>query len=205
MANINNLFVLLDKLGLNSKKISEATGISTGNISDWKNGRSLPTSAKLCAIADYLDCSIDYLLGRTDNPNVNTEPFYQPEPANIIQIPLSSNKASAGDGYDLFDETQDYIDIDINVYPKANLAISIFGNSMLPRYSDGDIVLIHIQPVLENGQIGIFIVDGKGYIKKFQRSDNGNITLVSINPMYPNIPISINNNFKVVGRVLYTL
>lgn len=71
MANINNLFTRIVELNLTAKKVSEATGISTGNLSDWKGGRCLPSADKLEKLADYLDCSIDYLLGRTDNPNIN--------------------------------------------------------------------------------------------------------------------------------------
>ena len=46
-------------------------GISSGNISDWKSGRSFPSAPKLDILANCLDCSVDYLLGRTDNPTVN--------------------------------------------------------------------------------------------------------------------------------------
>jgi len=71
MVNLDNFFKRIDDLGLTAKKVSEATGISTGNISDWKSGRSMPTANKLDLLATYLDCSVDYLLGRTDNPEVN--------------------------------------------------------------------------------------------------------------------------------------
>ena len=47
-----------------------AIGISKGNIAKWRNG-TVPTGDILSKIADYLDCSVDYLLGRTDNPKVN--------------------------------------------------------------------------------------------------------------------------------------
>lgn len=65
MINLNNLFSTIESKGLTASKVSADTGISTGNISDWKNGRSMPTAVKLDILADYLDCSIDYLLGRT--------------------------------------------------------------------------------------------------------------------------------------------
>ena len=32
---------------------------------------SMPKADNLARIADYLDCSVDYLLGRTDKPEVN--------------------------------------------------------------------------------------------------------------------------------------
>ena len=71
MVNLDNLFKRISERGLNAKKVSEATGISTDNISDWKSGRSMPTAIKLDILANYLDCSVDYLLGRTDNPEIN--------------------------------------------------------------------------------------------------------------------------------------
>lgn len=71
MVNLNNLFYRIDELGLTAKKVSDDTGISTGNISDWKSGRSMPSAVKLDILATYLKCSVDYLLGRTDNPDVN--------------------------------------------------------------------------------------------------------------------------------------
>lgn len=71
MVNLNNLFRRIKEQGLNPQKVSKATGISSGNIGDWKRGRSAPSASSLIVLADCLDCSIDYLLGRTDNPEVN--------------------------------------------------------------------------------------------------------------------------------------
>ncbi len=70
MVNLDNLFSRIKELGLTANKVSAETGISTGNISDWKNGRSMPTAIKLDILATYLGCSVDYLLGRTDCPDL---------------------------------------------------------------------------------------------------------------------------------------
>lgn len=50
--------------------IAKAIGLSTATATKWKNG-TIPNGEALIKIADYLDCSVDYLLGRTDNPDVN--------------------------------------------------------------------------------------------------------------------------------------
>lgn len=71
MVNLENLFHRISEQGLTPQKVARATGISPGNISDWKNGRSAPSASALIVLADCLDCSIDYLLGRTENPEVN--------------------------------------------------------------------------------------------------------------------------------------
>ena len=71
MVNLSNLFQRMNELNITSKKLSDSTGISTGNIGDWKYGRSKPGAESLISLAEYLDCSIDYLVGRTDVPEVN--------------------------------------------------------------------------------------------------------------------------------------
>lgn len=82
MVNLDNLFRRIMELGLNAKKLSDATGISTGNISDWKSGRSMPSAVKLDILADHLNCSVDYLLGRTECPDV----LAYDEQGNVIII-----------------------------------------------------------------------------------------------------------------------
>ena len=75
MVNLDNLFFRIKELNITAKKLSDDTGISSGNISDWKSGRSMPTALKLVILADYLGCSIDYLLGRTDDPESHIDKF----------------------------------------------------------------------------------------------------------------------------------
>ncbi len=45
--------------------------LSKNTLSSMLSGGSMPKSENLAKIADYLDCSVDYLLGRTDNPEIN--------------------------------------------------------------------------------------------------------------------------------------
>ena len=51
------------------KKLLEDVGLGFNTMSNMKT--SMPKADNLARIADYLDCSIDYLLGRTDNPEIN--------------------------------------------------------------------------------------------------------------------------------------
>lgn len=57
--------------GTKPNPVAKTIGISSGVVSKWKNTGSLPNGETLIKLADYLDCSVDYLLGRTDNPEVN--------------------------------------------------------------------------------------------------------------------------------------
>lgn len=59
-------------------KIAKDTNISQGLMGEYKQGKKIPTVQNLIKIADYLDCSIDYLVGRTDCPDV-AQPKQAPE------------------------------------------------------------------------------------------------------------------------------
>lgn len=63
MTKIPKLFEELEKQKITPAKLSADTGISPGNISDWKSGRSKPSAAKLAILSQYLNVSTDYLLG----------------------------------------------------------------------------------------------------------------------------------------------
>lgn len=72
MEHTERILKILEDRGITAYKVSKATGISVSLFSKW---RERPTSKiasqNLELIADYLDCSVDYLLGRTENPEVN--------------------------------------------------------------------------------------------------------------------------------------
>ena len=67
----NRFTNLLNERGITAYKVAKNSGISQGLMNEYKNGIKLPTIQNLVKIADYLDCSVDYLLGRTDNPEIN--------------------------------------------------------------------------------------------------------------------------------------
>lgn len=59
----SNNFIIKDML--------KECGLSKNALSTMTSGGSIPKSENLARIADYLNCSVDYLLGRTDNPGLS--------------------------------------------------------------------------------------------------------------------------------------
>ncbi len=59
---------LLQKHGLTAYKVSKLTGVTQSTLSDWKRGRSTPKTDTLQKIADYFGVSVDYLMGREEEP-----------------------------------------------------------------------------------------------------------------------------------------
>jgi repressor LexA len=68
----NDVFVkLLQERSITTYRLTKDTGISNGLITGWTQGGKTPSGENLTKLADYFDVSIDYLLGRTNNPKTN--------------------------------------------------------------------------------------------------------------------------------------
>ena len=121
-----------------------------------------------------------------------------PEERQIIYLPKSVLRASAGTG-NWLDEQQlvTVAVVDTPAARKANLIIEVDGDSMEPLYKSGDNVLVSTAAEVQIGDIGIFIADGNGYIKKL-----GEDRLVSVNPKYKDIIPTENSDYRCVGKVL---
>lgn len=57
------LYEICLKRGCRPNTVATAVGLSTATATKWKNGAT-PNGEALKKIADYLNCSVDYLLGR---------------------------------------------------------------------------------------------------------------------------------------------
>lgn len=55
--------------GISISHLSEMAGFGRNTVSHIKT--TMPKADKLAVIADHLGCSVDYLLGRTDVPEIN--------------------------------------------------------------------------------------------------------------------------------------
>lgn len=60
---------LAKEKGVSMKQLLKDVGLGFNTMSNMKT--SMPKADNLAKIADYLNCSVDYLLGRTDNPEIN--------------------------------------------------------------------------------------------------------------------------------------
>lgn len=53
---------------ITQKQAATAASVSERNYQDYEYGRVVPTATVLIALADYFDVSLDYLVGRSDDP-----------------------------------------------------------------------------------------------------------------------------------------
>ena len=59
------------KKGLTRNQLHEATELSNNALRDWELGDCIPNGKYLVILADYYGVSIDYIMCRTDNPEIN--------------------------------------------------------------------------------------------------------------------------------------
>lgn len=116
---------------------------------------------------------------------------------NLIPLRRSLQKASAGHGAYLGAEEFEIVYVDETpLTRRASFIIPVAGNSMQPLYNDGDQLLVERADDIDVGEIGIFTVNGDGYVKK-----RGQNELISLNKEYPNVPLTDDSwcNGRVIG------
>lgn len=129
--------------------------------------------------------------------------------SNIIKFPkdddtieiTASGVLSAGVGEFLDDSTKPFtVTVHKPVPSNYDYAFQINGHSMEPVYQDKQVVFVKKEDDYRDGQIIAAVMDGCAYLKKLSVVD-GEATLVSLNPQYPNIKVDKETGVKVLGVV----
>lgn len=107
--------------------------------------------------------------------------------------------ASAGTGMPLDGIAEaDYVYVRVSREScMADEIISVSGDSMMPTFRDGDMLLVEHTTSVDPGDIGVFVCAGEGYVKEYQKDG-----LHSHNPKYKTIRPSEDDNVRCIGRVL---
>ncbi len=223
-ANKWTLMELCEKL--NNKGID----IKHKAISAWESGVSyppLPAFFTLCEIFEIQDIYeelwgsnpfnplsllndegkskaleyIDLLLKDDKYKKALSQPSITPIPSPTGVIPLYDMPVSAGYGNFLEDSAFEEVPLDDTIPHGASFGVRISGDSMLPHYQDGQTVWVKAQSTLENGEIGIFLLNGNAYCKKFRNTNKGT-ALISLNKKYAPMSVTDPESFKIFGKVL---
>ncbi|HHX86723.1 MAG TPA: helix-turn-helix transcriptional regulator [Firmicutes bacterium] len=58
--------MLREKAGVSQQKIADMVGLTQQAVGKWENDKAEPDLATVTKLADFFDCSTDYLLGKTN-------------------------------------------------------------------------------------------------------------------------------------------
>ena len=192
---------LRKEMGLSQKSLSEHLGVTQQAVGKWETGRSSPEPATLARLAELLETSADYLLGISEQP---AEPAAPSLPYGESPIPVIGT-VRAGYGSLAFEE--DYgVEYACVKDPESYFYLVVKGDSMEPRIQDGDLALVHRQPTLENGDLGVMVFgEGEGTLKKYIQRGNA-VILQPFNPAYEEKVIRGEelNQLFIAGKVVET-
>ena len=215
----------ISQLELADELAKYGVNVSNAAISAWEKDSSVPNAnqflilCKLLGITDIYNEFIgfnpeDVLAKLNDKGKAKALEYisllllseqFQKKEATVIpfrrKIKWSLLASSAGTGEFLDDENFEIIEVEEEVPEEADFGLALNGDSMEPRYHDKQAVWVQKTDTLNNGEIGIFYLDGMTYCKQLKRDKSG-MFLVSLNSKYEPIKITADSTFKVFGRVL---
>lgn len=81
---------LREKTGMSQYAFAAAFGVAQSTVGSWEAGKREPNFETTQRLADFFDVSVDYLLGRTDNPSPIGEKAAAALPADMDYSDLSA-------------------------------------------------------------------------------------------------------------------
>lgn len=186
------LKTLRNQRRLSQAKLADKLGVSSSTIAMWESGQRRPKDYEtLELIADFFNVNMEVLLS---GERVATK------------IPVIG-RVVAGIPLDAIEEIIDYEEISEAMAKQGEFfALKVRGDSMEPKFSEGDVVIVRKQDDVESGEIAIVLVNGNEATLKRIKKFNGGINLISFNPAYDVFTYS-NEEIKtlpvrIIGKVV---
>lgn len=210
---------LREETGKSQGEVAKLIGVSRPAYVAYETGRSNP-SRKVKELSTLFNVTIDYILGKSDNPHGT--PFAGqipghfltfagqkvknevPPPADNIKIPIIGSVKCGYDGL-AYEYLDGYVMIDNTKHHGDIKAFRCRGDSMTGLgIFDGDIAIVRVQDDVDSGDLAIVIVnDDEGTLKRIRRQE-GAIILESANPAYPPKVFTGEsmNALRIIGKVV---
>lgn len=194
-----NLNHYIEKSQKTQKEIAEAIEVSPQTFNTWCQGIAIPRMGKVQRLADYFN------IGKSDliDEKATAIPL-TPSHGIIINV---LGRVAAGIPIEAIENIIDTEEISAEMAKTGDFfGLQIHGDSMEPKMSEGDVVIVRKQDDAENGQIVIATVNGTDATCKRLRKYRDGIELISNNPSYD--PMFFSNEeieskpIKIIGRVV---
>lgn len=196
---INILNELKDEQELSISELARRVGMAKSAVSRYFNKtRQFPLN-RAHDFAAALNTTTEYILGIDDAKSKNKK-------TKGVTIPVLGEVA-AGIPIEAIEDIIDYEEISKDMAHTGDFfGLRIKGDSMSPRISEGDVVIVRQQNDAESGDIVIVLVNGESATCKRLMKYKDGISLISFNPMYN--PMTFSNDeikskpIKIIGKVV---
>lgn len=172
---MNNISAARKAAGFSQKQLALEIGVSAPTVSEWESGKKSPRSANLSKLSELLNASSDYLLGLDEREKTPKKGIW----INVF------GRVAAGIPFEAIEDIVDQEELTPEMAAKGEyFGLIIHGQSMEPRFREGDTIIVLRQSDVESGEIAVVMVNGSdATCKKVVKQDNG-ISLVSTNPVF---------------------
>ncbi len=222
-----DLYKIIDELlkekGVSGSKMSSDLGMSRSFMTELRKGRAKSIKTETAKkIADYFGVSTDYLLGYVSEPyfylddarilaelnSYDNEAKKTPTPSNILPMPETKKLPRLGTiacGEPILAE-ENIEDWDsVPLWVRADFTLKCKGDSMInARIFDGDVVCIHKQEAVDDGEIAAVLIGDEATLKRVHLFAD-HIVLQPENPNYR--PLSYweeeMNDVHILGKATY--
>lgn len=173
---MNNLRAARRAKGLTQAEVAQAIGLTQNGYSYWENGKAKIDRDQLIKLATLFEVSTDYLLGKEDSPGQNSE-----------RIPVLGS-IPAGIPVEAVEEILDWEEIPASwaAGGREYFGLKVKGDSMYPKYLDGDTVILRKQRACDPGDDCAVMVNGyDSTLKQVFPHEDGSVEIRPLNPSYP--------------------
>lgn len=163
--------------GFTMKELGKAVGLAESTISQYETGKREPDNETLLRLSEILGVTVECLLGRAT-------PKKERPREKGVQIPVLG-LVQAGIPVEAIEDIIDYEEIPESMARSGEyFALQIRGDSMEPKFSEGDVVIVRKQPDVNSGDIAVVLVNGdEATIKKIKKRPEG-VMLIPNNPAF---------------------
>lgn len=214
----NIILALLNERGFSQEQLAKVLHVSKSTVAMWETGQRLPSVEKYEEIADYFNVDMDFLYGRT---SIKRRALFDESGSEYVNSKLVTSisrknqgiiinvlgRVAAGIPIDAVTDIIDTEEISLEMARTGEFfGLQIKGDSMEPKISDGDVVIVRQQNDAESGDIVIATINGDEATCKRIRKYRDGIELVSNNPCYEPMFFSNeeieNKPVRIIGRVV---
>ena len=183
--------------GLTQQNVADSLGITYQAYSHYENERRTPDIDTIYKLAKLFNVEVDYLIGKSNNNE---------KPNKSVKIPVLG-VIHAGLPVEAVENIIDYEEISMEMANKGEyFALKVNGDSMLPTFINGDIVVVRKQSDADNGNVCVVMVNGDdATLKRIKKDENG-ILLIPDNPSYSTMQYSNKEieekPVRIIGKVV---
>ena len=171
--------------GLTLEDVGNAVGVGKSTVRKWESGIIANMRRdKIALLAKALHVSPSYLMGWNDNNSNDPSPVDSTFQGSI-RIPILGT-IPAGIPLEAIEDIVDWEEIPASMSRggKEYFGLKVTGDSMSPRYEDGDVLILRKQDSCESGQDCAVMVGSSDATFKRVRFGPSGVTLHPLNPNY---------------------